>query len=321
MYEIYKEIVRPAHARRLSKDRGNVMGQLITVFTPTYNRKEKIVRCYESLRAQTSHDFEWVVIDDGSTDGTGDLVKAWQEEEHDFPIRYFYQEHGGVHVAYNRAVKEADSEIFLGIDSDDWMPKDAIERMADIWNTIRDKGYSGIIALDSFEDGSCVGVPYPEGVTEIYLYENFVKYKNVGDKKIIQKTEYLKQADPVPISPGETHCDPSYVMCQMDRFGKTFVVNESVCIVEYQEDGISHNIFRHYKNSPNGFRILRKMFLSFPERTFFFTLRQYVHYNSSCILGKKIGIGLKEAPSKCMAIFTWPFGLLLALLILYKTRK
>lgn len=297
------------------------MGQLITVFTPTYNRKEKIVRCYESLKAQTFRDFEWVVIDDGSTDGTGDIIKKWQEEENAFPIRYFYQEHGGVHVAYNSAVKEADSEIFLGIDSDDWMPENAIERIADIWNGIRDKGYSGIIALDSFEDGTCVGAPYPEGVTEIYLYENFVKYKNVGDKKIIQKTEYLKQADPVPIIPGETHGDPTYVMCQMDQFGKTYVTSECFCIVAYHEDGISHNIFHHYKNSPNGFRILRKMFLGFPNRSLGFTLRQYIHYNSSCILSKKIGLGFKEAPSKCGAILTWPLGLLLALLILYKTRK
>src|SRR5260370_1372771 len=91
--------------------RGNYR-YVFTVFTPTFNRCSTLPRVYESLRHQTLRDFEWLIVDDGSTDGTGELVEEWQTES-DFPIRYIYQENQGKPVAFNRGVQEAQADLFL----------------------------------------------------------------------------------------------------------------------------------------------------------------------------------------------------------------
>lgn len=93
---------------------------LFTVFTPTYNRAHLLHRVYESLKKQTCKDFEWLIVDDGSTDATGDLIAAWQQESlTDFPIRYIWQDNGHKKSAFNRGVKEAHGELFVPWDSDD----------------------------------------------------------------------------------------------------------------------------------------------------------------------------------------------------------
>ena len=89
-----------------------------TVFTPTCNRCATLPRVYASLAAQTFRDFEWLIVDDGSTDCTAALVDKWTAQA-DFPIRYLRQENRGKHIASNRAVREARGELFLVLDSDD----------------------------------------------------------------------------------------------------------------------------------------------------------------------------------------------------------
>ena len=72
----------------------------LTVFTPAFNRAHTLVRTYESLCRQTCQDFCWLVVDDGSTDNTRQLVEGWIEEGR-IPVRYIYKENGGLHTAYN----------------------------------------------------------------------------------------------------------------------------------------------------------------------------------------------------------------------------
>src|SRR5437764_8622953 len=108
---------------------------LFTVFTPTYNRAHTIKRVFDSLSAQTLREFEWLVVDDGSTDKTSELIAAWAKAV-DFPIRYFRQEHSGKHIAYNLAVRAARGQFFLTLDSDDGCVPHALERIAYHWNMI-----------------------------------------------------------------------------------------------------------------------------------------------------------------------------------------
>ena len=98
-----------------------------TVFTPTYNRGHTLHRVYNSLRIQTCSDFEWLIMDDGSTDCTAELVKGWQAENH-FPIRYYFQENQGKHFAWNRAAEIAFGEYFICADSDDEFTPDALQK-------------------------------------------------------------------------------------------------------------------------------------------------------------------------------------------------
>ena len=295
--------------------------KLITVFTPAYNRKDCIHRCYESLQNQTSHNFQWLIIDDGSTDGTEEVIKEWQANEKDFQIIYDYKENGGLHSAYNRGIELTDTELFVCIDSDDWMPLDAIERIEKIWKEISGHNYVGIMGIDQYENGECVGGKFPQGISEMYLYEKLTKYKVPGDKKMIHRTDLLKKVAPMPTFPGEKNFNPSYMMYQLDQFGKLYVTNECFCIVDYQPDGMSSNIYKQYRNSPKSFAETRKLYMSFPEISTSFKLRQSIHYVSSCILAKQFVSGIKVSPYLFWAIVSIIPSFLLTGFVCFKTRK
>ena len=124
----------------------NTKNKTLTVFTPAYNRDYSIHLCYESLCRQTSKDFVWLVVDDGSTDNTAQLIKEWQAKDNGFPINYVYKENGGMHTAHNTAYENMDTELSVCIDSDDYMTDDAVEKIVDCWEKHRDEKYAGIIA-------------------------------------------------------------------------------------------------------------------------------------------------------------------------------
>ncbi len=294
--------------------------KLITVFTPTYNRKNCIHRCYESLQKQSSYNFEWLIIDDGSTDDTEELIRKWQNEETRFAIHYYYKENGGLHTGYNKAIELAQTELFVCIDSDDWMPEDAIEKIEHIWSKVSNQGYAGIMGIDRYEDGSCVGGMFPQNVHEMYLYEKLTKYKIPGDKKMIHRTDLLQKVAPMPTFEGEKFFNPSYLMYQLDQFGKLYVTNECFCIVDYQPDGMSSNFYKQLRNSPLSFAETRKLYLSFPETTPSFKLRHSIHYVSNCFTAKRLWKGIKESVFPGYALLALLPGFALYLLILYKTR-
>lgn len=293
---------------------------LITVFTPTYNRKACVHKCYQSLCRQTSFNFEWLIIDDGSIDDTQSLIEQWQKEQQNFKIRYSWKENGGLHSAYNKGIELAETELFVCIDSDDWMPEDAIEKMEHIWHGIQEKNYAGIMGIDCYQDGSCVGDRFPNGVEEMFLYEKMTKYHLAGDKKMVHRTAWLKRVAPMPTFDGEKNFNPSYMMYQLDQFGKLYVTNDCFCIVDYQPDGMSSNIYKQYRNSPNSFAETRKLYMAFPNTTPAFKLRQSIHYVSSCQLAGKFFKGLKESPFFLYAILAVIPGTLLTGLVLLKTR-
>ena len=292
----------------------------ITVFTPTYNRSHCLHRCYESLLRQSSMDFLWLIIDDGSTDNTRELVESWQRQKNPFEIRYAYKENGGLHTAYNMAIELADTELFVCIDSDDWMPEDAIERIVKIWEEVSPKGYVGIMGIDRYADGRCVGGEFPEEIQEMYLYEKLAKYKIPGDKKLIHRTELLKKVAPMPTFGTEKNFNPAYMMYQLDQFGKLYVTNHCFCIVEYQPDGMSSNIFRQYRNSPLSFAQTRQLYLKFPDTSPAFKLRHSIHYVSSCLLAGRLWKGLRESVLPGYALLALVPGCMLCALILYKTK-
>src|SRR5262249_48855085 len=135
---------------------------LFTVFTPVFNRRHTLGRVWDSLRAQTSRDFEWVVVDDGSTDGVLELLREY-EREAEFPMTVFRQPNGGKHAAWNRGVALARGELFLPADSDDRFVPETLERLALLWRSIPEAdrpGFSGVNVLcRDPETGAVVGTP------------------------------------------------------------------------------------------------------------------------------------------------------------------
>ena len=177
---------------------------LLTVFTPTYNRAHTLPRTYESLRNQDCFCFEWLIIDDGSTDGTNKLVETWMAENNPFKIRYIYKKNGGMHTAYNTAYDNIDTELNVCIDSDDCLAPGAARKIAEAWSTMREFGYAGLIGLDSDMNGNIIGTGFPENMKET-TYSEYYGKGGKGDKKFVYRTDIIKKYPPYPEFEGENY--------------------------------------------------------------------------------------------------------------------
>jgi len=208
-----------------------------TVFTPTFNRAHTLRRVYESLSVQTFRDFEWLVIDDGSTDGTADLLRGIQAEAK-FPIRVFYQENQGKLVALNRAVETARGRWFLTLDSDDSCRPESLERFAAYWNAIpteERERYSGVTVLCQDQHGRLVGERFPSDVFDSDSLTNRYVYRIKGEKWGFQRTDLLREF-PFPPLRG---VGLSVVWNRIGRRYKTRYVNDVLRVYYVDGDGQS----------------------------------------------------------------------------------
>lgn len=207
-----------------------------TVFTPTYNRAHTLPRVYESLKKQTFRDFEWLIVDDGSTDGTRELVESWLAES-PFPIRYFWQENRHKKVAFNRGVRAAQGRFFLTLDSDDECVPSALERFLWHWNNIplsQQERFSGVTALCMNEEGRIVGEKFPcKDYIDSDSLEIWYRYGVKGEKWGFIKTEILKLY-PFP-EDVDGHVPEGIVWSEIGKRYKTRFVNE-VLRIYYQKD-------------------------------------------------------------------------------------
>ena len=298
--------------------------QTLTVFTPTYNRVTTLHLCYKSLCRQTCKDFCWLVIDDGSTDNTRALVETWQKEGI-IPIRYFYQENQGMHGAHNAAYRLIDTELNTCIDSDDYMPDDAVEKIVGFWNRKvngngNDNGnkVAGIIALDVDFGGKLIGTDFPDGMTRTTL-GGFYNHGGRGDKKLIYRTEVINKYPEYPLFEGEKYVSLGYKYELIDQDYELLTMNEPVCCVNYQPDGSSMNMFRQYIRNPQGFAFIRKQSMVLAptgKRRFI----EAIHYVSSSIMLRNRRF-LQESPRPLLVLCAIPFGILWYAYIRFKTRN
>ena len=168
------------------------MEKLVTFFTPTYNRAHILHRCYESLCRQTSFDFDWLIVDDGSTDGTEAIVREWIANEDRFRIEYRHKENGGLHTAFNIGVEEANTELFVCFESDDIFTPDAMTIIKKVWPPLRDSDCVGFITLCKDMEGNPIGGRYPDEVKAVLYRDHRVVAP--GDKQYIFRTSALKRS-------------------------------------------------------------------------------------------------------------------------------
>jgi len=200
---------------------------LFTVFTPTHNRAHTLKRVYDSLSTQTLRDFEWLVVDDGSTDNTSELISDWVTAA-DFPIRYFLQNHSGKHIAHNLAVQEARGLFFLIFDSDDSCLPNALERMLYHWNSIPDcdrSAFSGVIGLCADQHGQIVGDRFPFAPFDYGLLERKFVYGLRGEKWGAVLTEIARRF-PFPEIRGTSFIPEGVIWFQIANIYKSRGVNE-----------------------------------------------------------------------------------------------
>ena len=293
----------------------------ITVFTPAYNRADLLPRCYESMKRQTNKNFIWMIIDDGSTDNTRTLVEGWLKEPLDFEIVYYYKENGGLHTAYNEAIAHIETELCVCIDSDDFMPDNAVERILEFWAAHGSDRVAGIVGVDHDLNDRIIGDPLPDQKT-VNLIDLLVgRYPIVnGDRTNVVRTELYKKYAPMKVFPGEKNFNPHYLHLQISLEYDFLVLNENLRFVEYQPGGMSNSMWKQYRSSPRSFAETRKLYLSFPNTGFKFRFRHCVHYVSSSVLAGNCRF-LVESPVKGLTLLAMPLGVLLAAVTCYKTRK
>lgn len=237
----------------------------LTIFTPTYNRAYTLPRLYKSLLKQDTCLFKWLIVDDGSTDKTEELVRGWINENK-LEIRYIYQKNAGKMSAHNHGVRECDTELFLCCDSDDWLVEDSIKPALDFWNN-RHKLLSGMVGpkrlLCQKELSGMVGprdnnkvdydalstLPKDEKTDTLSgLYQKGYK----GETALMFRTEIIRKY-PFPIIEGEKFIPEDYVYRQLDDEYDLLIYPHYCMDCEYQEDGYTNNGLKLRLKNPKGY--------------------------------------------------------------------
>ncbi|MGM0753100.1 MAG: glycosyltransferase family 2 protein [Bacillota bacterium] len=228
---------------------------MITVLTPTYNRSYILKNAYESLCSQTNSDFEWLIVDDGSTDETSLLVESWIEQTHDFKIRYFKQRNGGKHRAVNLGVSKSEGQYILILDSDDYLTSDAIAFVTSHLKEVAGNDFAGISGLKGWSNS-------PRVIGDQNDDDSFVDATNIertrkglaGDKAEVYKRDILLKY-PFPEFEGENFLreSASWDRIAMDGY-KIRWFNHVICKCNYLEDGLTKkNNIEMYVNNYQGF--------------------------------------------------------------------
>ena len=223
----------------------------ITIFTPTFNRKQLIEGLYQSLLTQTEKNFEWLVVDDGSTDNTEKYFSDLLTKPQPFPICYIKQKNGGKHRAINKGVQNASGELFFIVDSDDYLTENAVEKINQ-WVMMLDDSHkwAGIAGLRGFSKNKIIGQHNPTIYTDAKNSERR-KYNLLGDKAEVYFTNVLKQ-HPFPEIPGENFISEEIAWNAIARDGYYLRwFNEVIYICNYLEGGLTKDNFKD-KNNPQG---------------------------------------------------------------------
>lgn len=291
----------------------------LTVFTPAYQRAHTLPRTYDSLLRQDRKDFVWLIIDDGSTDDTKALVQDWQGRDNGFNIRYVYKENGGMHTAHNTAYEHIDTELNVCIDSDDRLAEDAVRKILDTWDLVKDQGYAGLIGLDADLEGNLIGKGFPKGLEETTL-TGYYASGGAGDKKLVYRTDVIRQYPPYPTFKGEKYVALAYLYRLIDQDYKLAILDDVLCNVEYQPDGSSNTMWHQYLRNPQGFAFWRvtqaNFHTSIPE-----LIKNTIHYCSSKCFARKQGHTVTPYPYRFLEALCTPLGWGLSLYIKNKVRK
>ncbi len=226
----------------------------LTIFTPTYNRAYILGQLYESLCRQTKPDFVWLIVDDGSTDNTRELVEKWQGEQK-INIRYIWQENGGKMRAHNKGVLNCDTELFFCVDSDDFLAENSVEEIYREWEQISDnKTVAGIVAYRGFvglED--LIKKEFPINVQTsalLKLYQNGFS----GDTSLVFRTEILKQYL-FPEITGEKFITEAYIYDRIDEKYQLAILRKPLIMCRYQADGYTQNEKKLFRENPKGWAL------------------------------------------------------------------
>ena len=278
-----------------------------TVFTPTFNRKELLEKLYKSLQKQTFKDFEWLIVDDGSTDGTKEKVEEFLSEKK-LEIKYYFKENGGKQRAYNFATEKANGELFICLDSDDEYVENGLEIILKYWKKYeKNSDIAGMGYLSTYPNREIIGSSFPEKEMISTQFEIYNKYGVKGDKGLMFRTEIIKKYK-FPVFEDEKFITEAVVYNRICEKYKMVYVNEKIEIKEYQEDGLTAKYNNLLLRNPKGQALyhneINSQKLTFKQKI----LNNAVYYKFCKVAGYKFGKIFKENKNKLFLIFAIPVG-------------
>lgn len=273
--------------------------QTLTIFTPTYNRCNKLKRLYQSLSNQTCKRFIWIIVDDGSNDDTRFFIQKIKKEAN-FEIRYYWQINSGKSMAHNLGVKLTTTELFTCVDSDDYLSEDAVEVLIKKWSqrTAQDVGILARREVTKVKNSTKDGI-------HTTLRDSNKKYGIKGDTMLIFKTEILKKYK-FPYFQNEKFVPENYLYDLIDKEGTLLFFDKVLYFGEYLEDGYTNNMAKLIKKNPYGYLAYIKQRLSF-DKTMTDTIADTIRYIAISYVIEKEDV-IKDSINPILTILCLPLG-------------
>ena len=244
----------------------------------------------------------WLVVDDGSTDGTEQLVADYQSKS-PFPIRYIKQENGGKQRAFNTGVGNCDCELFMCVDSDDFMPDDAIRIILNRWNEVKnDPSIAGIIGMCGKDAETPLASAIPSGLERTTMWKLYYKHHHIGDTALIHRTKILANY-PFEVAPSERFIGETYVFHQIDQHYDLATVHKVLIVREYLPDGYTKNVRKVTRENPIGYMKLKRLLIDCAD-TLPLKYCETVLYLVGCHFAKQRH-PIMSSPSPVLAALAW----------------
>lgn len=284
----------------------------LTIFTPVYNRAEKLKMTYDSLVRQSNKNFIWLIIDDGSTDEVYKSVDEWKKEGK-IDIQFYRKENGGKHTAFNYALEVIKTElVFISLDSDDYLEPDAVEF---ILNTYNDE-YKIMATLWNDSKNANVKKFDVKKVKELTLAEAYSRNLVNAELNYIFRTDYLAQYS-YPVFKNENFFTEAYIFYQMDE--KVLWTDKVVRRGEYLSDGLTSNVISLFYNNPNSWYLYNKIRTK-KTRKIMLKIKYTMYEVAFGILSNKKKI-IKNSCNKLLTVLVYPMGVLGSLYIKKKGKN
>ena len=286
----------------------------VSVLTPTYNRGHLLKRVYDSLLKQTFQDFEWLIIDDGSTDDT----KAISENiiaDNLLNVRYYFRENGGRHRAINYAVEKARGLFVAELHSDDQFVPTALERFVRRWEEMPKElkyNMAGIVALCAEENGSIIGGPLTDDYIDSNAIEIRTKHKRVGDFISMHRTD-MRREFLFPEIPGENYIPPALLWNRIAHKYMFRYINEVLGVKQYLKDGITSRMRGVLIKAPKGLQLwYEERIMSGHSVSMSSKIKNHINYvRFSLHAGESIRKAYKRIPAEKRVLIAMPVGVAL----------
>lgn len=286
---------------------------MITVFTPSFNRRPYLRLLYDSLKRQTYRRFEWIIVDDGSSDGSNEEVAAFIAEEQ-IPVRYYFQTNAGKHVAINRGVELAKGELFFIVDSDDILAPHALESVVKHWTDVlalpNAERFAGVCGLRIHPDGAVIGGNVDYGVLDVSAIEYRFKLGYQGDRAEVVRTDIMKRF-PYPSFAGERFCADALVWNRIALHYVMRYFSDGIYVCEYLPGGITDTSVRLRQRSPKCACLYYAEMARLPSLTMFQYFKAVINYWRFAVYDKGVSFAEhRRDMNLVLSYLTYPFALL-----------